>query len=175
MKSNKQIFIFSLAVIFLLNISLFAQTDAKSMVEKFYQFHNSRNGVLSLHELKLHKRFFTNELYKLFLNELKREEEFIRKNHSDKPHFGDGLPFKPFEECVVDEKNYRNTYEIKEVSVKSNVAIVEVIFYQPKQCDGGLIDKYQIELTKSKNNWLINDWVFSDETKLSNDLKREQY
>ncbi len=175
MKTNKHIFILSITAIILMNISIIAQTNPKLTVEKFYQFHNSRNGVLSLHELKLHKRFFTNELYKLFLNELKREDEFIRKNHTDKPHFGDGLPFKPFEECVVDEKIHRNTYEVKEISVESNVAIAEVIFSQPKQCDGELIDTYKIELTKSKNNWLINDWIFSDETKLSDDLKRKDY
>jgi hypothetical protein len=175
MKLKKHIFIFTLATLFLLNISLFAQTNAKSTVEKFYQFHNSRNGVLSLHELKSHKRFFTNDLYKLFLNELKREDEFIRKNNTDKPHFGDGLPFKPFEECVVDEKIYRNTYEVNEASVDGNIAIVEVKFYQPKQCDGELIDTYKIELKKSNNTWLINDWFFSDETKLTNDLKRKDY
>jgi hypothetical protein len=175
MKLNKYIFIFSLATLFLLNISLFAQTNAKATVEKFYQFHNSRNGVLSLHELKLHKRFFTNDLYKLFLNELKREDEFIRKNHTDKPHFGDGLPFKPFEECVVDEKLYPNTYEVNENSVNANVAKVEVKFYQPKQCDGTLIDTYIIELTKSRNTWLINDWIFPDDTKLTDDLQRKDY
>ncbi len=175
MKSNKHIFIFSLATLFLLNISLFAQTNAKTTVEKFYQFHNSRNGVLSLHELKLHQRFFTNELYKLFLNELKREEEFIRKNHTDKPHFGDGLPFKPFEECVVNDKMFPNLYQITEDSLDINKAIIEVKFSQPKECKSEIIDTYKVELLKTKNIWLINDWIYSDETKLSDDLKRKDY
>ena len=175
MNTDKYRFLLAFVLLILFSTNIFAQSKPVETVKSFYKFHNSRNGVLSLHELKLHKRFFTDELYKLFLNELKREDEFIRKNNTDKPHFGDGLPFKPFEECVVDEKNYRNTYEVNEVSIDSNVAIVEVTFSQPKQCDGELIDTYKIELKKSKNIWLINDWFFSDETKLSDDLKRKDY
>ena len=34
----------------------------------------------------------------LLTKELDREREFLRANPGDKPHFGDGLPFRPIEE-----------------------------------------------------------------------------
>jgi hypothetical protein len=175
MKLSKYSLLLGLAIILALQICVFAQTETETFVKKFYQFHNSRNGVLSLHELKLHQRFFTNELNKLFLNELKRQDEFTRKNHNDKPHFGDGLPFKPFEECVVKGKFYPNDYEVSEFSNDANVAIVEVKFYQPKECDSELIDTYKIELLKKGKIWLINDWIYSDDSKLTDDLNRKDY
>jgi hypothetical protein len=158
------------------NIS-FAQTgaDAKSTVEKFYKFYRTRNGVVSTHELNLIKPWFTVELTKLFQNEIKREAEFIKKHSDDKPHFGDGFPFNPYEECVADNKIILNTIETGEVKLDANKAIVEVKFSASKECGGEDIDIYKIELLKNKNRWLINDWIYSDETKLSDDLKRKDY
>jgi hypothetical protein len=161
--------------------STFAQTEAdakstaKSTVEKFYKFYATRTGVVSTHELNLIKPRFTPELTKLFQNEIKREAEFTKKNTTDKPHFGDGFPFNPYEECVVDDKVILNKIEIGEVKIEANNAMVEVKFIEPKECGGNPIETYKIELLKSKKSWLINDWIYADETKLTDDLNRRDY
>jgi hypothetical protein len=50
----------------------------------------------------------------------------------------------------------------------------------PKECedqygDETLIDTRRVELVKSKNRWLINDWIYSENERLSETLKREKY
>jgi hypothetical protein len=155
----------------------FAQTeaDAKSTVEKFYKFYRTRNGLVSTHELNFLKPWFTTDLTKLFQNEIKREAEFTKKHSDDKPHFGDGFPFNPYEECVTDNKIILNNIETGEIKIDANKAIVEVKFTASKECGGETVDIYKIELLKNKNRWLINDWIYSDETKLTDDLKRKDY
>lgn len=159
----------------------FAQTevDAKSTIEKFYKFQRTRNGQLSTHELNLLKGWFTVELVRLFRYEIKREDEFIRKNHNEKPYFGDGFPFAPYEECVIGEKIILNQLEIGKVKLEANKAIVEVNFLIPKECENQvndkLLDTYKIELLKSKSRWLINDWIYNDGKRLTEILKREKY
>lgn len=180
MNSLKNRFLWLLVIVLILLSSVFAQKQSASeIVQSFYKFHLSRTVIFSLHELKLRKRWLTAELFGLLLIELKREDEFIRKNPNHKPHFGDGFPFQPFEECVIEEKIIRNLYQIKEISSDKNKAIVEVSFFVPKECEEqtekNLIDIYKIELLKTKNTWLINDWIYSDGSRLSKDLKREKY
>jgi hypothetical protein len=177
MNANKRKFLISLFLILVSSSIDFAQTkdDAKSTIEKFYKFYNTRNGVVSTHEINLIKPWFTTDLTKLFQNEIKREAEFARKNWNEKPHFGDGFPFKPYDECVVENKVYLNNIEVGEIEIDVNKAIAEVTFTAPKECGGEIVDTYEIELLKSKNRWLINDWFYSDETKLTDDLKRKDY
>jgi hypothetical protein len=180
MKTNKQRFWLALALTPMFGLSVFGQNKNPSeTVISFYKFHLARSGIFSLHEVKIRKRWLTAELYRLLLYEIKREDEFTRKNPSDKPFFGDGFPFEPLEECVDGEKVIRNLYEIKEVSADANKAIVEVKFFIPKECEDDvekrLLDVYQIELLKVRNIWLINDWIYADKGKLSETLKREKY
>ena len=157
-------------------LSVFAQKpSAVETVKSFYVFHNSRSGIFSLHEVNLRRKWLTAELSKLFLNEIKREDEFTKKNPSDKPHYGDGFPLQPFSECVDGENVIINTFETKEISTDATKATVEVKFYSPEKCKKELIDKYQVELVKTKNTWLINDWIYSDKSRLTDDLKRKDY
>lgn len=150
----------------LLNIAFAQKQSAAETVQSFYKFHLSRSGLFSLHEVKLRKRWFTAELYRLLLFELKREEEFTRKNPDEKPHFGNGFPFEPLEEFVIGEKIIRNLYQVKEISSDTNKVLVEVKFFIPKECERGdnLIDIYKIELLKTGKIWLINDWIYRDES-----------
>jgi hypothetical protein len=177
MKPDKCRLLFIIFLMLFASTFTFAQTeaDAKSTVEKFYKFYRTRNGVVSTHELNFIKPWFSYDLTKLFQNEIKREAEFTKKYHDQKPHFGDGFPFSPYEECVADNKIILNNIEIGEVEIDANKAIVEVTFVAAVECGGESIDTYKIELTKSKNRWLINDWIYSDETKLTDDLKRKDY
>ncbi len=161
---------------FLLSGGVFAQKqNATETVKSFYKFHLLRSGVFSLPEVKLRKRWLTAELYKYFLLEIKREDEFTRKNPSDKPHFGDGFPFQPFEECVIDEKLFRNLYQVNEIFSEPNKAMVEIKFSQPKECGKAVIATYKVELLKTRNIWLINDWIYPPGNRLSEELKRKNY
>lgn len=172
-KSN---FILSCILISAFALSVSAQKqNAAETVKSFYTFHNTRSGLFSLHELNLRRKWLTPELYKLFLNELKREDEFTKKNPSEKPHYGDGFPLQPFSECVDGETVINNTFEVKEISSDASKATIEVKFYSPEKCKKELIDTYKVELVKTKNTWLINDWVYSDGAKLTDDLKRKVY
>jgi hypothetical protein len=177
MNTDKHRFLLAFSLIFIFSGFTFAQSkaDAKSTVEKFYKFYRTRNGVVSTHEINFIKPWFTTELTKLFQNEIKREAEFTKKNTTDKPHFGDGFPFNPYDECVINDKVILNNIETGETELDANKAIVEVMFTQPKECGGNTVDTYKIELLKDKNRWLINDWIYSDETKLTDDLKRKDY
>jgi hypothetical protein len=180
MNRAKSKFLPSLVIVLILtNWALAQKQNAAETVQSFYKFHLSRTVLFSLHEVKLRKRWLTNELFQLLLFELKREDEFTRKNPSEKPHFGDGFPFQPFEECVINEKIIRNLFQVKEISSDANKAMVEVSFYVPKECEEqteeDLLAIYKIELLKTKNSWLINDWIYSDGSKLSKDLKRTKY
>lgn len=181
MKINKYNIIFSLILLIFASIPIFAQSesDAKSTVEKFYKFYRTRNGLVSTHELNLLRGWFTAELTGLFRNEIRREDEFTRKNPDEKPYFGDGFPFQPYEECVVEEKLILNRLETEKVEITGNKATVEVNFYIPKECEDQvsekLLDSYKIELVKSKTRWLINDWIYSKGERLTDILKRKEY
>lgn len=174
MNKGKILLIFILITAFAVSVSA-QKSGAAETVKSFYVFHNSRSGLFSLHEVNLRRKWFTAELYKLFVNELKREDEFTKKNPTEKPHYGDGFPLQPFSECVDGEKVIINTFEVEEISSDASKATVEVKFYSPEKCEKKLIDTYKVELVKVKNSWLINDWIYSDNTRLTDDLKRKDY
>lgn len=159
--------IFFLSIILLiLSGNIFAQKQsASAFVESFYEFHRARLGGFNAEELNAHKKWFTVELYKLFQNELKREAEYLKENPTDKPYFGDGLPFVPLEECYVEGKEIKNILKIGKNSGKENKMLAEVKFFQPKVCEGYFIHAYKIELVKNESSWLINDLIYlNDET-----------
>lgn len=173
------ILLFSLT--FLVPNGVFPQTEAaaKSTVNGFYKFHRKRSGLISVHELNLRKRWFSIELIRLFRREIKREDDFVKKNPDEKPYFGDGFPFQPFEECVVNDRIIWNEMVIGTAKIKDGKAFVEVRFFIPKECEDqvseGLLDSYEVELVKGKKRWLINDWIYSDGQRLSDVLKRDEY
>jgi hypothetical protein len=168
--------IFLSFIVVLLSTNASAQKqDASSVVQSFYKFHLARSGAFDAGEVKARQRWFSGDLNKLFQTELRREKEYLKANPNDKPHFGDGFPFQPYEECSKDGKSYKNTYNVGTAKVEGNKATVEVKFYMPKQCGGDLIDTYKVELLKSKTNWLINDLLYADKTTLTEDLKRADY
>lgn len=169
--------IFLTVILLLLSIGVFAQKDPEpsSVVRKFYRLHLTRSGIFSASEVSWYKKWFSDDLNKLFDNELKREKEFLKQNPTDKPHFGDGFPFQPLDECAPDGKAVQNTYQVGAAAIEGSKARVEVKFYNPKACGGELIDTYKVELLVDKGFWLINDWLYSDGRKLSEDLKRADY
>lgn len=168
--------IFLSIVLVLLSANAFAQQrDAAATVQSFYKFHLSRSGIFDASEVKARQKWFSGDLNKLFQTELRREKEYLKANPTDKPHFGDGFPFQPYEECSKNGKSYKNIYNVGAAKVEGNKATVEVKFSMPEQCGGDLIDTYNVELLKSKTSWLINDLTYSDGTTLTKDLRRTDY
>ena len=163
-------------ILLLISTSVYAQKqDATATVQEFYKFHLARSGAFDAGEVKARRKWLTNNLNKLFQTELQREKEHLKANPTDKPHFGDGFPFQPFDQCESAGKLIKNTYQIGAATVRGERATVEVRFFQPKECGGDLIDIYKVELVKSKEKWLIDDWLFSDAKTLTDDLKRANY
>ncbi len=166
-----------LSVILLLPLAnIFAQKQsASTVVGAFYKFHRTRSGIFNAKEVGLYKKWFSADLNKLFQNELKREKEYLKQNPTDKPFYGDGFPFQPLDECSMGGKSFKNTYKIGTETIRKSIAIVEVKFYDPRQCGGELIETYKVELVERKGTWLINDWYLVGGKKLSEDLKRAEY
>ena len=168
--------IFALILLAMLAANVFAQKqNASAVVGAFYKFHQTRSGAFKASEFNLHKKWFSASLNKLFQNELKREKEFLKQNPTDKPHFGDGFPFFPFEDCSSGGKLVKNVLKTGAETIRKSIAIVEVKIYQPKQCGGELSETYQVELKNIKGVWLISDWIYADGKRLSEDLKRTEY
>ena len=168
--------IFILCILVLFSLNALAQTNnASAAVESFYKFHRSRSDIFNARQVALRKTWFSTNLNGLFQYELKRENEFFKKNPTEKPFFGDGFPFQPYDECFKAGKSYKNAYKVGTAAVQAQKAVVEVQFYTPKVCGGKLIDTYKVELVKSKGKWLINDWVYPDGRTLIEDLKRKDY
>lgn len=160
----------------LCSTNIFAQKQtASAFVEAFYKFHRARSGIFNAAEVGAHKKWFSSELNELFQNELKREKEFLKQNPTDKPHFGDGFPFTPYEECSSNGKGVKNVIKTALLKEFKGDSTVEVKFYQPKVCGGELIETYKVELRMNKNGWLIYDWIYPDGKRLTDDLKRTEY
>lgn len=168
--------IFLLIVLLSFSANVIAQEQsATAFVESFYKFHRSRSDVFNVTELSIRKKWFTSELNRLFQNELKREKEYLKVNPTDKPYFGDGFPFRPYEECFKNEKEIRNVLKVSNGVAVKNKTIVKAKFYYPKVCGGKLNTEYKVELVKNKGSWQINDFIYSSGRRLTEDLKRPKY
>lgn len=168
--------IFLAIILLALSANGFAQKQtATATVESFYKFHRARSGAFKASEVNAHKKWFTAELNGLFQNELKREKEYLKKNPTDKPFYGDGFPFLPLEECSNGGKLVKNILKTGTETIRKSVAIVEVKIYQPKQCGGDLSETYKVELIQNKGVWLISDWIYADGKRLTEDLRRTEY
>ncbi len=156
--------------------NIFAKKQsAAGFVESFYKFQRARSGDFTTAEMNAYKRWFTDDLNKLFENELKREKEHLKQNPIDKPFFGDGLPFEPLDECYKMGTFYKHLYKLGAPTKVGNKTTIEISFSNPKVCGGDFLDTYKVELVKNKGVWQINDVIYSDGKRLSDDLKRTEY
>ena len=165
------------AVIFLL--STFAATaqrsTPKAAVESFYKYDSSHSQIFNKKSIHSRKPGFTDVLHLYLTKELERQAEFVRNNPADKPHFGDGLPFRPLDEtCKIRGRAYRFTPTVGKPSTRGSAATVLVRFAYPKGCTLPAT-QYLVRLHKVKNSWYINDIEYPDGSTLLADLMREQY
>ena len=150
--------------------------EARSTVAAFYRFDTANSQVFNRRNIDARKRWFSAELYKLLINELAREKEFLKANPTDKPHYGDGLPFRPLDEvCELNGRKYHRTISYGHVTVKGDLANVDVHFKYPKACNIPDI-VYAVNISLENGRWVIDDVRYTaDNTSLIEDLNRTDY
>jgi len=169
--------VLSLALIIAGAVGAIAQTTGpKASVTAFYKYDAAHSQVFNRKNIDARKRWFSDELYKLFLKELVRETEYLAKNPTDKPHFGDGLPFRPLDEtCELNGKSYRRAISYGQVTVKGDLGNVDVYFKYPAGCNIPDI-LYAVNVSKERGRWVIDDIRYiADNTSLVEDLDRKEY
>lgn len=175
--SKLKFIIFSFAAVLFTATGFYGQQSTpKAAAISFYKFDRMQSQIFNLKNIDARKRWFSDELYQLFLKELKRESEYLKANPTDKPHFGDGLPFRPLEEvCEVGGKSYKRTISYGRVTIKGEVGNVDVYFKYPKACSIPDI-LYALNMEKEDRRWVISDIrYFTGDTSLVEDLNRREY
>lgn len=171
-------FIFAILITLQLSFIAFAQgSTPKAAIDAFYRFDRSHSQVFNRKNIDARRQWFSAELYRLFLNELQREAEYIKKHPDDKPFFGDGLPFQPLDEtCRAGGKDVRRGIVARQEFVKSPRAVVTATFAYPKACtNGGDPIVFTIGLSRSKGRWVIDDINYGEDTTLKQRLRRKEY
>ena len=148
----------------------------RDAVTAFYKYDAAHSQVFTRTDIDARRRWFSDELYKLFLKELDREKEYLVRNPTDKPHFGDGLPFRPLDEaCELNGKSYRRTISYGRVTTKGDLGNVDVYFKYPKACNIPDV-LYAVNLSRERGRWVIDDIRYiADNSSLVEDLNRKEY
>ena len=147
-----------------------------SAVNVFYKYDRSHSQIFNRRNIDARKQWFSPELYSLFQYELKREAEYLKKNPTDKPYFGDGLPFQPYDEtCTTSGKTLHKSLVVKPAFQKGNRAAVTATFAFPKPCKDPDTTTYTIGLIKIKGAWVLDDVNYGEDTSLKERLKRKEY
>jgi hypothetical protein len=170
--------VFLLAAIFVLSLSssVISQTHTpETDLAAFIKFSRSMRQDFNSRGVESRKQWFSAPLYKLFLNELKRQDEYLKKNPTDMPYFGDGVPFQPIDEtCKAGKRSYRYSYTVGKGVVSGDSATVPVTFAYPAACKIPPI-VYKFKMVKSKAGWLVDDVDYGDGKTLVADLNRNEY
>ena len=162
-------------------LALFADAAAAqkatpvAVVKAFYAYDRAHSQTFNRRNIDARKAWFSTEVYSLFRNELKRENDYLKKNPNDKPYF-DGLPFQPIDEtCKAGHRDLHKSVAVKPVFQEGNRAAVTATFAFPKPCKDPDATTYTVGLIKGKTGWLIDDVNYGDVRTLKDDLKRKEY
>ena len=161
----------------LLSFTASAQTNSPvAATNAFYKYDRSHSQTFNRRNIDARKQWFSAELYSLFQNELKREAAYLKKNPTDKPYFGDGLPFQPYDEtCKANRREVHKSLVVKSAFQKGSRAAVTATFAFPKPCKDPDDTTYTIGLIKSRGNWVIDDVNYGEDTTLKERLNRKEY
>lgn len=171
MKSKTILFL--AVTLFVCSLSVNAQNSPRAAVEAFYRYDRSHSQIFNRRNIDARKRWFSTELYNLFLNELKREAAYLKRNPTDKPYFGDGLPFQPMQEKC--DKGFDRGLVVKQEFVRGNRAAATAELAYPKRCGDPMPVVYTIGLTKTRSGWVIDDINYGEDTTLKQRLRRKEY
>ena len=167
----------SLVILILISAaSGLAQTAGPNeTVKEFYRFSNARSPLFNRRHIESRKRWYTPELYRLFLEELRKETAFLKQHPSEKPFFGDGLTFRPLDEpCEANGKQYSRSQAISRTEQGKNRAYVDVKFAYPQACTEEPI-YYRVNLKRVRGRWLIDDWTYPSGMTLTREMKENKY
>lgn len=147
-----------------------------SAVKEFYAFHRTHHSELSRSSIEARKKWFSPALYKLFQREIKRQDEFLRKHPNDKPYFGEGLPFQPWDEtCSVGKTQIHKKLNVRPDAEDKDVATVRLIFAFPSPCKTPDKIEYTMQMVRIAGMWVIDDLSYDDGSTLTKDLNRVEY
>ncbi len=165
------------AIAILSAATLAQQTTPKSAVESFYAFDRAHSQVLNRRNLEARRGWFSPELYRLFQTELRRQTSFLAKNPTDKPYFGEGLGFQPYDEiCRSGMLQLRRSIIVRQEFRRGSRAAATATFAYPRACkDGGDPIVYTIGLIRSNGRWVIDDVNYGEDTTLKQRLRRKEY
>lgn len=168
----------TLAAIFVvLAAAAFGQANRPiDAVKSFYAYDRTHSQYFSRTAIDARRKWFSDDLYKLFLFELKRQREFERKHPNEKPYFGEGLPFKPYDElCTVGKQKLHKQLSFRADAEDTNVATVLVTFAFPAPCTDPDSTVYTFQMVKSATGWVIDNVIYDKDSNLVTDLKRKDY
>lgn len=151
-------------------------SSPKATVMAFYKYDAANSQVFNRANIDARKSWLSEELYRLLIKELEREKAFLAENPTDKPHFGDGLPFRPLDEtCELSGRQYRRKISLGTVTVKGDLANVDVYFKYPKGCSIPDV-LYAVNMSRERGRWVIDDIRYiAENTSLVEDLQRKEY
>jgi hypothetical protein len=166
-----------LLVMFVLSASVsavLAQTNTpKAALEAFYRYDRSHSQVFNRTNINARRQWLSTELYSLLLNELKRDAAYLKRNPTDKPYFGDGLPFQPLQEKC--EAGKARGLVIKHEFLKGDRAAATAAFAYPKPCKKADPVLYTIGMVNNGSKWVIDDINYGEDTTLKQRLNRKEY
>lgn len=138
---------------------------ASSAARSFFRFHFAHDKGFTLRNVRQRKPWLTTELYKLLLDELKREAEESKAHPDEAPYF-EGDPF-------TDSQESPDSFRVGKSDVNGDRAKVPVTLLWSAHTSRGR-DKRDIiiELSRTGNGWLISDVLNSDGKSLRDELKR---
>jgi hypothetical protein len=152
-----------------------AQSNPLATVQAFYKYDWSHSQIVNRRNLDTRKGWISPSLYRLFLIEVEKERQYLKKHPTDKGYFGDGFPFKPLGEYFqTNGKTCNFTYRIGKAVIRGNKAVVDVIFfYLPPQCNGQ--DIYKIDLLRGQGGWKIDNITYANGSSLVAEMKKHRY
>lgn len=157
--------------------SSFAQNGTPvQAVRSFYAFHRKYDSGFSRASVDARRKWFSEDLYKLFLNELVREKAFLREHPNEKPYLAEGLPFEPWDEtCSVGSRQFHKRLAFKPEAEDRSIATVHAIFAFPTPCKDPNTIVYTIQVVRVAAGWVIDNVIYDDAINLVPDLKRKDY
>ena len=172
----KNLLLLAVLLVLLLSSNVVSQTNTpEANLAAFIKFSRSMRQDFNKQGVEARKRWFSAALYRLFLNELKRQNEYLKKNPSDMPYFGDGVPFQPIDEtCEAGKRSYRYSYTVGKGVVVGEAATVPITFAYPAACKIPPT-VYKFKMIKSSSGWLVDDVDYGDGKTLVADLNRAEY
>ena len=135
-------------------------------VRSFYTFHLARNKDFTTSNMRLRRRFLTAELYKLLLDELKREAEQSKAHPDEAPYF-EGDP-------LTDSQEYPDSFRVGKAEMSGDrVKVTVTLLWSARTSRGRDQRDIVVEVTRSGASWLINDIINNTGSRLQDELKRE--